>query len=163
ELTGLDGRPLELVHRDATPHNILLGVDGSVRLTDFGIARAVTRTVHTDPGFAKGKYAYMAPEQSFAEPVDRRADVFSMGVVGWEALTGRRLFEGRTMQEVARGGALGQIAPPSAAGAGTSSAIDRVVMTALAPWRDDRYATAGAFADAIEETMSADGGLAPSS
>src|SRR5262245_53623364 len=78
ELCDRDGRPLELVHRDATPHNILVGTDGCVRLTDFGIARAVARTVHTEPGFAKGKYTYMAPEHAFAEPLDRRADVFTM-------------------------------------------------------------------------------------
>ncbi len=163
ELVGLDGRPLELVHRDATPHNILLGVDGSVRLTDFGIARVATRTVHTDPGFAKGKYAYMAPEQAFAEPLDRRADVFAMGVVAWETLTGRRLFENRTMHEVARGIALGEIRAPSAAGAGTPPELDAIVLRALAPWREHRYATAAAFADALYAFASGEGGLAPSS
>lgn len=163
ELTGLDGSPLELVHRDATPHNILLGVDGSVRLTDFGIARAASRTVHTDPGFAKGKYAYMPPEQAFADPLDRRADVFAMGVVAWETLTGRRLFENRTMHEIARGMATGQIPSPSETGAGTPPELDRVVMRALAPWRDDRYATAALFADALDAFARSDGGLVPSS
>lgn len=163
ELCDHEGRSLELVHRDATPHNVLLGTDGSVRLTDFGIARAVARAGHTDPGCAKGKFAYMAPEHAFAEPLDRRADIFAMGVVAWEVLTGRRLFENRTMREVARGAALGKIPRPSERGAACSPALDDLVLRALAPWRDDRYATAMDFANAIDELASAEGGLPPSS
>lgn len=148
ELVDHDGRSLELVHRDATPHNILVGTDGSVRLTDFGIARARARSVHSAPGFAKGKYPYMAPEHAFGDPLDRRADVFSMGVVAWETLTGRRLFANRSAREVARGTALGNIPEPSLA-AGTPPELDRIVLKALAPWREDRYDTAAKFADAL--------------
>jgi len=160
ELCDHDGRPLELVHRDATPHNILIGTDGCVRLTDFGIARAAARTVNTEPGFAKGKYTYMAPEHAFAEPLDRRADVFTMGVVAWESLTGLRLFANRTIREVARGAALGEIPAPSEAGASTPSDLDRIVLRALAPWRENRYDSAADFADALYAFATRDGGLA---
>jgi eukaryotic-like serine/threonine-protein kinase len=160
ELLGEDGMPIGLVHRDATPHNILLGADGRVRLTDFGIARAAARAVRTDPGFAKGKFAYMAPEHAFAEPIDRRADVFSMGVVAWEALVCRRLWERRSIREIARGVALGDIAAPSSAGAACAPAVDRAVLRALAPWRDQRWPTAAAFADALYAAALEGGGVA---
>jgi len=161
ELKDHHGRSLELVHRDATPHNILIGTDGCVRLTDFGIARAVERSVQTDPGMAKGKYAYMAPEHAFAEPLDRRADIFAMGVVLWETLTGRRLFQNRTIREVARGTALGQIPAPSHRGADAPPALDAIALKAMAPWKDDRYATAKEFADDIDAFASSVGGLPP--
>lgn len=163
ELVDHDGRALELVHRDATPHNILIGVDGCVRLTDFGIARAAARTVHTEPGFAKGKYTYMAPEQAFADPVDRRADVFTMGVVLWEALTGQRLFAGRSVREVQKLVAIGDIPAPSKAGADARPELDQMVLRALAPWREDRYSTATEFADALHAYATSVGGLAPPS
>jgi serine/threonine-protein kinase len=160
ELCDHDGEPLEVVHRDATPHNILVGADGSVRLTDFGIARAVARAVNTEPGFAKGKYTYMAPEHAFAEPLDRRADVFTMGVVAWETITGRRLWANRSMKEVARGAALGDILKPSEAGADCPAELDAVILRALAPWREDRYSTAAELADALDACAQALGGLA---
>jgi len=161
ELKDHHGRSLELVHRDATPQNILIGTDGCVRLTDFGIARAVERSVQTDPGMAKGKYAYMAPEHAFAEPLDRRADIFAMGVVLWETLTGRRLFQNRTIREVARGTALGQIPAPSHRGADSPAELDAIALKAMAPWKDDRYATAKEFADDIDAFASSVGGLPP--
>lgn len=161
ELTDHHGKSLELVHRDATPQNILIGTDGCVRLTDFGIARAVERSVQTDPGLAKGKYAYMAPEHAFAEPLDRRADIFAMGVVLWETLTGRRLFQNRTIREVARGTALGQIPAPSHRGADSPAELDAIVLKAMAPWKDDRYSTAKEFADDIDAFASTVGGLPP--
>lgn len=86
------GKPLGIVHRDVTPHNVLLSFDGAVKLTDFGIAKA--STTHTAPGVLKGKFAYMAPEQARGEMVDSRTDIFALGVVLWEMLTGGRLFDG---------------------------------------------------------------------
>jgi len=88
------GQPLEIIHRDVSPQNVLVGVDGRVRLTDFGVARAVQRMTETVAGRVKGKFAYMAPEQLTAKGIDRRADVFSLGVVAWEFFTGSRLFLG---------------------------------------------------------------------
>lgn len=89
-----DGTPLGVVHRDVSPQNILVGADGRARVADFGVARALLRSTHTDGGELKGKYAYFSPEQSHAGAVDARSDVFSMGIVCWEALAGRRLFGG---------------------------------------------------------------------
>ena len=86
------GQKLHVVHRDVSPQNLLLGIDGRVRVTDFGIARAVSRSTQTQVGQLKGKVAYLSPEQARGQPLDRRSDVFALGVVAWEALTGRSLF-----------------------------------------------------------------------
>ncbi|MFT5356008.1 MAG: serine/threonine protein kinase [Polyangiales bacterium] len=86
------GQALDIIHRDVSPQNILVGVDGRARLTDFGVARAVLRSTKTDAGRIKGKFAYCAPEQLRSEYIDQRADIFSLGVVSWEALAGQRLF-----------------------------------------------------------------------
>lgn len=89
---GTDGAPLGLVHRDVSPHNVLVGVDGRARLSDFGVARAAASVSTTESGELKGKLAYAAPEQLGGETADARSDVFALGVVAWEALAGRRLF-----------------------------------------------------------------------
>ena len=95
-LTDGDGRPLGVVHRDVSPQNVLISFEGAVKMIDFGVARAFGRVAHTSPGGLKGKIDYMSPEQASAEEVDHRADVFALGVVLWEALTGRRLFRRET-------------------------------------------------------------------
>jgi eukaryotic-like serine/threonine-protein kinase len=87
------GQHLNLVHRDVSPHNILLAANGAVKLTDFGIAKAAT--IDTRPGMIKGKFAYLSPEQSLAQPLDGRSDIFSLGIVYWESLTGIHLFGGK--------------------------------------------------------------------
>lgn len=102
ELTGADGKPLLLVHRDVSPPNILVGFDGTARIADFGIARALGRTQSTTTGWLKGKVRYMAPEQLRFEELDRRADLFALGVVLFELLSGQRLYPESEANEAAR-------------------------------------------------------------
>jgi serine/threonine-protein kinase len=126
------GQPLGLVHRDVSPHNILVSFEGEVKLTDFGIARAMHRAGLTEPGTIKGKAAYMAPEQARGEAVDARADVFSLGVVLWELCAGRRLFARESdvaTLEAVRSGA--PPSPPSAWNEDVPPALDRAILGAL--------------------------------
>ncbi len=95
ELRDFGGQPLGVVHRDATPSNLFVTSDGMAKVLDFGIAKAATQDEATRTGMLKGKLAYMAPEQFYSDPVDRRADLWSMGVLLWEMVTGRRLFKGK--------------------------------------------------------------------
>jgi serine/threonine protein kinase len=151
ELTGQSGEPLRLVHRDVSPHNILVGVDGIARITDFGIARAEERLSVTRDGQIKGKIAYMAPEQTSGTPVDRRADLWSLGVVLWECLAGRRLFFGQNDGEVLRNLLVHPIPGLKEFVPEIPEALDRAVMKALARDPDERYATAAEMAEALEQ------------
>ncbi|HSO40883.1 MAG TPA: serine/threonine-protein kinase, partial [Labilithrix sp.] len=99
-LTDFDGSTLGIVHRDVSPHNIILGYDGRAKLVDFGIAKSAAAMQETQAGVLKGKVGYMAPEQARMNDVDRRADVFSVGVILWEAIAGRRLTEGVAQRDV---------------------------------------------------------------
>jgi serine/threonine protein kinase len=150
-----EGHPLEIVHRDVSPHNILVGVDGASRITDFGIARAATRLAVTRSGQLKGKLAYMAPEQARSEAVDRRADVFAMGICLWEMLTGERLFkaegEGETLNRVL----YEPIPTPRGVDPDIAPELDDVCMKALTRDPDARYLTAAEFADALEKAARA--------
>lgn len=100
--TGANGERLSIVHRDVSPHNILVGADGRARLTDFGVARALERRSSTMTGEWKGKVQYFAPEQLSRSPVDQRVDVFALGLVTWELCTGRRLFDGDNVLLIAQ-------------------------------------------------------------
>jgi serine/threonine-protein kinase len=97
ELCDYDGRPLQIIHRDISPHNVFVTYEGQVKLVDFGIAKSVSRsTENTQAGVLKGKLAYMSPEQALGEPMDRRADIYAMGIVLWEALTLTSIAQGET-------------------------------------------------------------------
>ncbi|HEY2370147.1 MAG TPA: serine/threonine-protein kinase, partial [Polyangiaceae bacterium] len=151
ELKGDLGESLNLVHRDVSPHNILVGVDGVARIVDFGIARAEERIGTTRDGQVKGKLAYMAPEQSTSEPVDRRVDVFTAGIVLWECLTGRRLFRGQTDAEVLRNLLEKPIPKLREVSPGYPQALEDVVARALNRDRDARFDTAAEFAEELEK------------
>ncbi len=123
------GKPLGLVHRDVTPQNVLVSFDGAIKLTDFGIAKASDR--FTRPGVLKGKFAYMAPEQARGGPLDARADVFALGVVLWELLTGGRLFDGDSDLAVLKAVQESRIAPPSRLNPDVPQPLSDIVLKAL--------------------------------
>jgi serine/threonine protein kinase len=144
------GRALEVVHRDVSPQNILVGVDGVSQVIDFGIAKASSRLSETTGGAIKGKLAYMSPEQAKGAVLDRRSDVFSAGVVLFEALTGKRLFaDARDGSNVLINVLLEPIEPPSLVAPGVPAAVDVVVGQALERVRDERYQTALELHDAL--------------
>ncbi|MBZ0233012.1 MAG: serine/threonine protein kinase [Deltaproteobacteria bacterium] len=154
ERRGPDGRPLGIVHRDVTPSNVIAGYDGSVKLIDFGIAKAAERSTHTKTGFIKGKAGYMAPEQALGHPVDRRADVFSLGVMLYELTTQTRAFPAASELEIAHRIVRGEVTPPSVAVAGYPTELEDVVMSALARDPDERFGDADAFGHAINYAAS---------
>lgn len=149
ELKDRDGTPLRLVHRDISPHNILVGVDGIARITDFGIALAEARLTSTKSGQLKGKLPYMAPEQLENDSVDRRVDVYAAGCVLWEMLAGRRLFAAKNEGALALMIMQGPDERPSALNPKVPAAIDAACMQAIAAV-DERFRTAEAFSDALE-------------
>jgi eukaryotic-like serine/threonine-protein kinase len=155
------GQPLGLVHRDVSPHNVLVGTDGAAHLIDFGIAKAAGRAQVTREGQLKGKLAYMAPEQlkGGAGRVDRRADVFGAAVVFWEMLTGKRLFDGEDEGEIYGKVLRADVVKPSKVAGGDRERTDSIVLRGLARNPDKRYPTARAMALAIEEALP----LAPAS
>ena len=131
------GQRIGVVHRDVTPHNVLLSFDGAVKLTDFGIAKATT--THTAPGMLKGKFAYMAPEQSRGDKVDARTDIFALGIVLWELLTGGRLFDGDSDLAVLRAVQDSLIPPPSRMNPDVPAELSDVIMKALARPMEERF------------------------
>ena len=145
-LRDLSGVPLELVHRDVSPSNVLISPEGRVKLLDFGIAKFATQVDSTRAGILKGKYAYMAPEQIAGEPVDHRTDIYALGVTLWQLLTGKKLFVGDSEIEVLRGVMNQAIPVPSSAGADCGPQLDAVVMRALSRNPSDRHETALEFA-----------------
>jgi len=146
------GQPLGLVHRDVTPHNVLVGADGVSRITDFGIAKASARLSETQSGVLKGKLGYMPPEQLGPGPIDHRADVFAAGVVLWEALIGKRLFMGETPTDTLRLVLTSYVPPPSQLRPDIPPALDAIVAKAVAVDPDKRYPSALAFLEALEES-----------
>ena len=147
------GAPLHIVHRDVSPHNIMVGADGVPRVLDFGVAKAVSRIQSTQQGQVKGKVAYMAPEQMTSAPVDRRADIFAAGIVFWEALTLQRLFEADNPAHAVSKVLSAPIDRPSSKNPNVSPALDSVVLKALDRDVDQRFQTASEFAEAIEESI----------
>ncbi len=147
------GQPLHVVHRDVSPQNILVGQDGRVRVTDFGIARAVSRSTQTQVGKLKGKVAYLSPEQSRSQPLDARSDVFALGIVTWEALTGRSLFNtGDALETVRRVRTL-PIPDPREFRSDLPESLVRVVMWALERDLDRRCPSAARYGEALKEAV----------
>lgn len=150
-MTDSKGNPLNLVHRDISPSNIMLSYDGRVKILDFGIAAAATRTAGFREGKALGKHAYMSPEQCRGGDLDRRSDIFSLGIVFWELLTGAALFPGRDPRSVMATILSGAIQPPSTVNPNIPAPLDQVILRALALDPQDRYQTAHEMGAAISE------------
>ncbi len=155
EMRDDHGEPLQIVHRDVSPQNILVGVDGVSRVVDFGVARAASRLSTTRSGQLKGKLAYMAPEQARGGAVDRRADLFACGIVLWEALATKRLFKGDGEAETLNRVLYDPIALPTSVRPDVPKALEVVCMKALSRDVDERYATAQDFGDALEKAARA--------
>jgi eukaryotic-like serine/threonine-protein kinase len=151
ERTGADGQLLGIVHRDVSPHNVFLTYDGSVKVVDFGIAKESRQSSRTRTGTLKGKAAYMAPEHAMGQPLDRRSDVFCIGILLWEMTTGRSLYRRRS--ELATLKAVTEIdAPrPSRMISDYPRDLEKLVMKTLARSPDHRWATAGELIEAIDE------------
>lgn len=143
------GAPLDVIHRDVSPQNILISVSGHVKLIDFGVAKARGRKQQSEAGELRGKLRYMAPEQAWGRPIDRRADIYALGVVLWELLTRSKLFQGDSEIELLEMVRHPSVVPPHEIDGEVSAALSEVVMTALAPAADERYQSAQAFRRAL--------------
>src|SRR5262245_47021576 len=153
-LRGYDGEPLEIVHQDISPTNIMLAFTGTVKILDFGIARAAEfAEEEAKKGMIKGKVSYLSPEQIFVRPFDARADIFALGVVFHVMLTGRRLFQSRNDITKMRELLAAPILPPSAIDAMIPRELDRIVMKSLEIDPKDRYQSAADMAADLERTL----------
>ena len=157
ELTDLDGTVLHVVHRDVSPHNVFVTYDGNVKVLDFGIAKAADSSGDTSTGGIKGKATYMAPEQAARRPVDHRADIFAVGVMLWQAITGARLWGDANDFEIFLKLQSEPIPSPRTVRADVSPELEAICMRALAGKPEDRYATAAEFQVALEDHLEATG------
>lgn len=146
-----DGEPLNIIHRDVSPPNILLGYNGDVKITDFGLVKAKTQMTHTVPGLIKGKFSYLSPEAAYGESVDLRSDIYAVGIILWEMLTSRPLYTDPVEMKIldlVRRSIVPDIAtyrpdvPPS---------LEAMVRKGLSRTRSERYQTARAFADDLRD------------
>ena len=142
EVKSASGKPLGLVHRDVSPANVIVGFDGNVKVVDFGIAKATVRSTETQSGVLKGKISYMAPEQCLGEPVDRRSDVFALGIVLFELYTVRRLFKGSSEYLTMTSIVQGNIPKPSTYRPEIPPELEAIMLKALARDPAQRYQTA---------------------
>ncbi|MGE3767660.1 MAG: serine/threonine protein kinase [Kofleriaceae bacterium] len=143
------GKPLGIVHRDISPPNIMLSKNGEVKVVDFGLAKADSQVENTDEGVIKGKFSYLAPEAIMGLELDARADVFALGIITWEMLTGWRLFSGETPHKTVELVKAARIPSITALNPNVDPELETIVRKALARDRDERYQTAAAFADDI--------------
>jgi len=148
-----EDRALGLVHRDVSPQNVLISREGDIKLCDFGIAKAASKASHTRAGALKGKLQYMSPEQAWGKDIDPRSDIFSLGLVLFEMLTGRKVFAGDSELSILEQVRNPEVSPPSSFNPEVPSDVDAIVLRALEPSRDDRYASAREMQDDLERTM----------
>jgi serine/threonine-protein kinase len=157
ELEDFDGTPLDIIHRDVSPHNVFVTYDGSVKMVDFGIAKAAFSSVQTEVGVLKGKVAYMAPEQAAGEGIDARADVFAMGIVLWELLAQERLMTGDSAAATLHRLLSAPIPKVTSIRSDVSPAFEAIIERALEKEPAKRFPSALAMRDALEDLISASG------
>ncbi|MBK7864843.1 MAG: protein kinase [Archangiaceae bacterium] len=151
--TDAQGKPLRIVHRDVSPQNILVGFDGQVKVVDFGIAKAVDKATVTASGVIKGKHAYMSPEQALGRDIDHRTDVFALGIVLYETLTGTRLFRRATDLQTLKAVSECKVEAPSRVFGGVPASLDAIILKALSKDLTVRYQRADQLAAALEEWL----------
>lgn len=150
ERTGKQGQPLNIVHRDVSPANIMVGYDGSVKVLDFGIAKAEERATKTVGGTIKGKYGYMSPEQCKGKPIDRRSDIFALGICLYELTTLRRAFKGSDDFETMKRIVSGDVLLPSVVVPGYPRELEAIILTAMANDPNARFQTAQEMIEALD-------------
>jgi serine/threonine protein kinase len=148
--TDASGKPLKIVHRDVSPQNILVGFDGSVKVVDFGIAKAADKATVTASGVIKGKHAYMSPEQALGREIDHRTDVFALGIVLFESLTATRLFRRATDLQTLKAVSECKVEPPSRVFPAVPQELDAILLKALTRDQNTRYQSAMELALALE-------------
>jgi serine/threonine-protein kinase len=148
-----NGRALGIVHRDVSPPNILISKQGEVKLVDFGLAKAVDQLEHTDPGVVKGKFGYLSPEAVEGQVVDCRTDIFAAGILLYEMLTGRRLFQGKNDYETVQQVRVAEIPPLSRINPAVPRDLERIVQRALARDVKQRYQSAQEFGDDLYQFL----------
>lgn len=150
EMCRVDGRPMSIVHRDVSPGNVFITYEGEIKVVDFGIAKVLSRKRITNDGTRKGKLAYMSPEQVNDGPIDRRSDVFGIGILLFELVTLTHLFDGENEYAIMDKIARGEVPLPSTRRRGVSPELERIIMKALALDPADRHPTAWALAEELE-------------
>ncbi|MFP2898223.1 serine/threonine protein kinase, partial [Corallococcus sp. 4LFB] len=151
--TGTDGEPLGIVHRDVSPHNVMVSYEGEVKVIDFGLAKSTARSKYTLPSTVMGKLGYMSPEQVRAEPLDHRSDIYSCAVVVWEMLAGRGLVPHGTVGEMMAAMSHPVVPPLTDFRPDVEPSLEAVLRRALAPAPADRYARADDFARALNAEL----------
>lgn len=146
----VDGKPMDLVHRDVSPQNIILSTSGEVKLVDFGIAKAASKASHTQSGALKGKLLYMSPEQAWGKTINHQADIFALGSVLWEMLTGRKLFSGDSEMSILEKVREAKVEPPRKYREEIPEELERIVLKALEKDLGVRYATCQAMQADLE-------------
>ncbi|QDG53339.1 PEGA domain-containing protein [Persicimonas caeni] len=153
--TDEQGRPRNIVHRDVSPQNILVSMEGQVKMVDFGVAKAEDRLGHTQAGQRKGKLSYMSPEQLESKNVDARSDVYTLGIVLYETTVGKRLFRGRSDFETMNLVANAKVTPPSEVRPDFPAELEAIILKALQKEREDRYQSAQELQMALEDWLHA--------
>ena len=153
ELVDKNGNPLGIIHRDISPPNVMVSADGQVKLIDFGIAKAAIRLERTLGGVIKGKFAYMSPEQMRGEPLDQRSDVFALGILAFELITGQTLFQADNPLSASEKVQNLEIPTPSSLNPAAPKVLDEIVLKALERAPSDRYLTSRALLERITQVV----------